>query len=202
MQKRLRIAITGGIGAGKSEVSKIITAAGFPVLYADRIAKELLASSDSVKRKVIDAFGPGAYDGENPNKKYLADNIFNDPENVKKINAIIHPETLRAISAGTDELLRDYPFVFVESALIYEAKREEMFDYVILVYSDQDIRIDRASKGLGIAREEVEERMKHQMSDEEKKKKADFIIRNNDGIDELKKNTEFILKLIQTTAGE
>lgn len=201
MQKKLRIAITGGIGAGKSEVSKIYSEAGYPVLFADQIAKDLLATNNNVRNKIISEFGRESYQDGKPDKKFLAEIVFSTPENVNKINSIIHPETLKIINNQTEELFKRHSIVFVESALIYEANREDLFDYVILVYSNVELRISRAANGLGIPEQDVKERMMHQIDDEKKKNKADFVIKNNEGLEELRTNSEFVLKLIKITSG-
>ena len=89
MKKKLKIAITGGIGSGKSSVSKIIESLGFPVIKADDVAKELMLKNGSIKKKIIKLFGKESFTEKGINTKYLADNVFSNKEKVGKINSII-----------------------------------------------------------------------------------------------------------------
>jgi dephospho-CoA kinase len=200
MLNKLKIAITGGIGAGKSEVSKIISAAGYDVLYADEIAKDILYTDKKIQKKIIDAFGSKSFDGAKPNKEFLSKIAFSTKENVEKINSIIHPATLSLISKKLDEILTLKKIAFVESALIYEANRAKMFDYIIHVYAQENIRIERATKRLNISEEEVKDRISMQLDEEEKRKRADFVIENNSSLDELENKTKFVLHLLNALA--
>src|SRR3989339_1155360 len=119
MKKKLKIAITGGIGSGKSSVSKIIESFGFPVIKADDLAKELMLKDESVKKKIIKTFGKESFTEKGINTKYLAENVFNSKDKVDKINSIIHPVTIRKIEVISKELFEKHDLVFVESALVY-----------------------------------------------------------------------------------
>lgn len=199
MDKRItRIGITGGIGSGKSIVSGFIEEQGFKVLRSDLIAKELIAKDENLKKKVIKSFGAESIVEGKLNSKYLTEKIFSSQKNVDKINSIVHPPTLKRI----EELIKidwaDSKIIFVESALIYEAKIQKMFDYNILVYSKPDLRIERVVKRDKVSVEDVLKRMKFQIDDEKKKGKADFVIENNSTITTLKNNTLFILGFINS----
>jgi dephospho-CoA kinase len=201
MPKKLKIAITGGIGAGKSEVLKIYADAGYPVLYADEIAKKLLNSNKFIRERIISEFGAQAYNDNQPDKKFLAEQVFGNPENVLAINNIIHPETFKVITSSMESLLKESEVVFVESALIFESKREEMFDYIIHVFAGEHLRIKRASERLGISQGEVMERMTHQMPEEKKRELADFVIVNDKNLSDLETKSKFILNLILSISG-
>ncbi len=198
MPAKLKIAITGGIGAGKSEVSRVISGAGYLVIDADKVAKEILSSDHEVKRIIIKEFGAASYSNGFPDKTYLAKNVFSDPQKVEKINAIIHPRTILKIMSKVDENLKTKAMVFVESALIFEANRDELFDYIIHVSSIAENRLDRAAKSKGISKSEVEKRMLHQLDEETKKRKSDFIIENNSTLEDLENKTMFVLKILES----
>jgi dephospho-CoA kinase len=198
MPKKLKIAITGGIGAGKSEVSRIISESGFKVINADQVAKEILSNDSVVKEMIIAEFGKESYTGNEPNKIYLAENVFSDSHNVEKINSIIHPRTIKRIFEYAEEALLKYHLVFVESALIFEAKREELFDYIIHVNSSMEHRLERSIESKNISKFEVEMRMSHQIDEEIKKKKSDFIIENNSTLKDLEQKTKFVLTLLES----
>ncbi|MHB8904661.1 MAG: dephospho-CoA kinase [Melioribacteraceae bacterium] len=197
MKKNLKIAITGGIGSGKSLVSAIIEKSGYQVIKSDEIAKELMLKDESVQKKIIKEFGPPSYNEKGLNTKYLSENIFKHPEKVEKINSIVHPPTIRKIDELASQLLLKNKIVFVESALIYEADIQDRFDFVILIYADEATRIDRVMKRETISQEDLRNRIGFQISDEEKRGAADFVIENNSALDELEKRTLFIINLLK-----
>jgi len=196
------IGITGGIGTGKSTVSKFYESKGFPVLYADNIAKYLLANDDEIKSKIILEFGERAYINATPNKRFLAEQVFNSPEKLEKINAILHPATIAEIKSEFERLSEDNKIIFTEAALIYEAKFSDIFDYVISVAAEKETRIKRLVSSGKFTEEEIERRMASQMPDEVKNKKADFVIHNNGSVEELYEKCEFILSLINSLGGK
>ncbi|MDQ7816978.1 MAG: dephospho-CoA kinase [Melioribacteraceae bacterium] len=198
MKKITRIGITGGIGSGKSLVSGLIEENGFKVLRSDIIAKELITKDENLKKKVIKTFGTNAVISGRLNTKFLAEKIFSSKKNVEKINAIVHPPTIKRIEELINIEASKSKIIFVESALIYEAKIQKMFDYIILVYSDPKLRIERVVKRDKVEEADVLKRMKFQSEDEKKKGKADFVIENNSTLENLKNNTAFVLGFINS----
>jgi dephospho-CoA kinase len=194
--KKLKIAVTGNIGSGKSTFCKFIADAGYPVIEADEISKEILQKNKSIKNKVVKEFGKESYEGNVLNKSYLAEKVFINPKNVLMINSIVHPEVIKEVNKKTEQLLNDTDIVFVEAALIYEADMEHLFDFVILVSSDKTIRKDRVI-GQNLTSEQFEQREINQIKDEEKAKRADFVFQNNEGIDELKQKAYLLLKILK-----
>ncbi len=197
MKKKLKIAITGGIGSGKSSVSKIVESFGFPVIKADDVAKELMLKDESVKKKIIKTFGKESFTEKGIDTKYLADNVFSNKDKVDKINSIIHPPTIKKIEEISKKLFEKHNLVFVESALIYEAKIQKLFDYVILIYAEEEIRISRKIKNDSMKRLDVEKRMRFQIPDEKKTDRAHFVIDNNSTFDKLETRTKFVIELIK-----
>ncbi|MBU0558810.1 MAG: dephospho-CoA kinase [Bacteroidetes bacterium] len=200
--KKLKIALTGGIGSGKSELSKILITKKYIVLDADKIAKEILYNDADVRKKVIQKFGDDSYSEHTPNIKYLAENVFKNHARVKQINKIIHPPTTKIIERRMNEALIENDLVFVESALIFEAGLEDLFDFTILVTADDEARIKRVVKRENITEEEVLERMDHQLPQKEKKGLADFIIDNNSTLIELENKANFVLSIINSISAQ
>ncbi|MDZ7763459.1 MAG: dephospho-CoA kinase [Melioribacteraceae bacterium] len=147
MPKKLKIAVTGGIGSGKSTVCDIFRSHGYPVLNADQISKEILSTSQKVKEKIISHFGKDSFENDKPNKEYLADKVFNNQEKLKVLNSILHPPTIEKISNEMQKFLITKKIVFVEAALIYEANMEDMFNHVLMVASPESNRIERIKRG-------------------------------------------------------
>lgn len=195
--KKIKIAITGGIGSGKSTVSDYLEMKGFQVLRADQIAKEMMINNVEVKNLILSEFGNESYINEKLNTKYLAANVFNNEENVIKINAIVHPPVMNKINELCIEHFKNHSIVFIETALVYEANLEDFFDYILLVLSDEKTRIERVVKRENVSEEQVRIRMQYQIPDEEKKDDADFVLDNNTTIIELENRMEFLLILIK-----
>ncbi|KUO59023.1 hypothetical protein APF79_10350 [bacterium BRH_c32] len=196
--KSLLVGITGGIGSGKSLVSKILIDSGYPVLDADSISKELVNSDPKIKSSLIKEFGESTYKENKLNAKYLSDKVFGDEKKLKILNSITHPIIIKKIEELSAELALNNKIVFVESALIFEADFEDIFDYLILVYTEKDKRIKRVIERDKISKKDVEKRIDSQITDDEKKGLVDFVIQNNSTIDELKKKIDFVIMILRS----
>jgi dephospho-CoA kinase len=188
----MKIAITGNIGSGKSTFSGFAAEAGFPVLMADEISKNILDNDEKVRSLVIKTFGAESFIKDNPNKKFLAEKIFSDPTKRRKLESILHPRVIKSIETSIKDLLKANKAVFVEAALIYESDMEEMFDYVVLVTSDIINRKQRKIAA-GISEIDFNNRESNQISEEEKKKRADFIFSNDTSVEDLKMKFNLLL---------
>ena len=196
---KLLIAITGGIGSGKTTFANFLAEQGHPVIFADDISKELLANDPDVKNEIVSEFGAKAYQGKKINKKLLADNIFSNPSKLKKINSILHPRVRKRIEFISKEYFETKDFVFVEAAIIYESKIEKMYDFVVLIVADETLRMMRINKSKKISKEDFINRSQNQLSDAVKIKKADFIFTNNGTKAELKQKAILLSTLLRET---
>jgi len=193
--------ITGGIGAGKSAVGAII-AARHPVLSSDRIAKDLLETDPGVRADIVHVFGAEVYlAGGKPNREWLASVVFSDPQKLEVLNSIIHPRTIKRMLKQAEELARNGAgIVFVESALLYEAKVDRHYNAIIAVVADEETIFQRLTQRGGFNREDVERRMANQLPQDEKAGRADFVIRNNGSLDELERSTLLVVRIIESMA--
>ena len=190
-----KIGITGGIGSGKSVFSTALKEKGFTVIFADEIAKEILENNSEVRSQIINEFGADAFPGGKLDRKYLADKVFPDPVNVEIINLIIHPPTIEKIKSLMNSALLKQNIVFVEASLIYESGLEDLFDIIVLITADDEIKKKRKIVQ-GMSESDFMMRLQNQIKDEEKAKLADFIFINNTEKKDLYKKADLFLKLI------
>ena len=190
---KIKVAISGNIGSGKSTLTNYLNSKGYAVINSDYISKEILSSNEVIKQKVKDEFGNEAYTNSGVNKKFLAEQVFSSSEKLSVLNSILHPEVLKTIDSLVETKYADNKIIFIESALVYEAGLESEFDYVVLVMADFDVRLHRSVKEGIFAEKEFRIRDRNQIPDEQKKKKADFIFLNNDSKESLYNKADLLL---------
>ncbi len=155
-----RIAIIGGIGSGKSVVSQILRVMGFPVYDCDAEAKRLMDNSQKIKSRIVDAFGEESLLNGQLNRPYLATMVFGYPENLKKLNGIVHPEVHADFEQWVAEC--NAGAVFVETAILFESGMDAFVDEIWLVDAPEDIRVARVVKRNGLPVEQVQARIRSQ----------------------------------------
>jgi dephospho-CoA kinase len=175
----IKVAVTGGIGSGKSVVCEIFKNIGVPVFNADLSAKELMDTDNHIKEKLILYFGPDIFNNE---KKLcrgkFAEIIFNNKPALLKVNEIIHPAVFQEFIKWAKNQTTTY--VIEESAIVFESGLAPFFDKIISVSAPLELRIERVMKRDHTIREKVMERIKNQENEKMKNKKSDFIIINDD----------------------
>ena len=171
------IGLTGGIGSGKSTISKEFKCNSIPVYDSDTRAKILMNSSKVLKAKLIEFFGSSAYSNGFLNKKYISNLIFNDSSALNKINSIVHPAVFDDFINWKSRLNND--FVIYESALIFESGSYKSNDYNILVISDINKRIERVIKRDNVKKDDVLLKINNQWPDQKKIPLADYVFENS-----------------------
>lgn len=182
-----KVAITGGIGSGKSKVVELLAQRGVAAYDSDSRAKALMASSPELREQIIECFGSEAYDGEAVNRRYLAERVFNDKEALAKLNAIVHPAVMADFERWAEGEEGNY--VVMESAILFEAGLEGSFDATVSVMAPEELRLERAMKRDGATEEQIRERMRNQLSDEERCDRSTFAIVNIE-LDDLEDDVE------------
>jgi dephospho-CoA kinase len=175
----LKIGITGSIGAGKSTVAGIFKVLGVPVFDADATAKNILNSDPVLRDQVAATFGSETYKNGLLDRKYLATLVFNNPSQLAKLNALVHPATIAAADKWASRYT-NRPYIIKEAALLFEAGTNVGLDYIIGVTAPEELRIARVMARDQVSREEVLSRMQHQLDDTEKMKRCNFVIDNNE----------------------
>lgn len=178
--KPLLVGITGGIGAGKTTVSKMFAVLSIPVYYADDRAKWLMSHDEELKKKIIQAFGEDSYSDTNVlNRAFLAEKVFSNEENTKIINSLVHPAVRKDFHSWAGG--QDSPYVLKEAALLFESGSYKELDKVINVSSPLKVRIARIlMRDPHRTPEQVNAIIDKQLPDEEKNSRADFVVKNTD----------------------
>jgi len=171
------IGLTGGIGSGKSVVEKVFATLGIPVFNADDEAKQIMQTSPIIKAKLIQQFGSEVYNEFGLQKEKLAAIVFNDPFQLQLLNAIVHPVTIQAAKEWAAR--QTSPYVIKEAALIFESGSAEGIFKVIGVTAPLHLRKHRVMQRDGITKDQVEARMRNQISDTIKMRLCDYVIHND-----------------------
>jgi dephospho-CoA kinase len=170
--------ITGGIGSGKTTCCKIFELLGVPVYYADDEAKKLLFDP-VISKQITDTLGEKILVEGRIDRKLLAAQVFNDLEKLSRLNSIIHPAVKEHFTLWCTKHHND-SYVLKEAAILFESGTYKNVDRIITVTAPVEMRIERSMKRDKVSREEVESRISKQLSDEEKIKRSDHVLLNDE----------------------
>jgi len=170
------VCLTGGIGSGKTTVAKMFSSFGIPVYVADDESKKLLVTSKVIKSKLIVLLGEKAYIGNKPNKPFIADKIFNNPVLLNQMNAIVHPKVKQHFKRWLKK--QNAPYIIRESAILFESSTDIDCNIILTVTASENSRIYRVLKRDSSTEEKVKAIMKNQLDDEEKIRRSDYVIVN------------------------
>jgi dephospho-CoA kinase len=187
----LRVALTGGIGSGKSLVGEILEELGALVIDSDQLAREVIERGSPGYEEVVTAFGDSILSEGQIDRSKLAAVVFNESDLRKKLESIIHP----LVREAAEKLARKLPsgaILINQIPLLVESDGAKRFDYVVTVSADEEIRRERL-RLRGLKDYEITQRMAAQVSDLEREKIANYIIRNDGSIDELTRAVEELM---------
>lgn len=193
----LKIAITGNIASGKSAFESFLKTRGFKVIDTDKLAHNLL-KIDAVKAEFRQTFPDrDIFEGSEISRPKLGKIVFGDDSLMKKLEGILHPKVMQEVT----QIFAKYEkagekAAFASVPQLFEAGLEKAFDKVILVYTNDDIRLARLMKRKGCTKEEAELRMSKQMSQDKKSSQADFVVYNNKDLACLEQETDRIINLL------
>jgi dephospho-CoA kinase len=181
MNKPLQIGITGGIGSGKSLVCKIFNALGVPFYDADSRAKMVMTTDGILVEAIKKEFGVLSYDAKGMlNRQHLANTVFNQPEKLKRLNELVHPR----VALDYEQWLQSQvvvKYVLKEAALLFESGSYQTLNKVIVVTAPETLRIQRVlQRDSHRSAEQTKEIIRNQMAEEEKLRKADYVITNDE----------------------
>ena len=196
------IGLTGGIGTGKSTVSRKLRERGYPVIDLDVISREVIEYPEVIN-ELVRNFGIEILESQNniSGKKSISRNklrqtVFKEEKKVSVLNSIMHPPIVEEMRRQVENFKKNYKTVFVEVQLLFEAKLEKEFDLTVLVYADKKTQLERVLKRDGRKEEEVQQIINAQMDMTEKRRLSNYIIENNGDSEMLDLEIEkFIKKL-------
>lgn len=172
------IGLTGGIGSGKTTIANYLASLAIPVYIADDAGKKVMQQQEIIEA-IQEKFGFDIVENNQLNRAKLAEIVFNNPDQLKVLNAIVHPAVKKDFKKWVDEHA-DSPFVVYESAILFESGSYTNFDIILTVTAPLEIRISRVLQRDSSNREQVMSRINAQWTDEQRIAKSDFIIENID----------------------
>lgn len=176
----IRIGITGGIGSGKSVISNVFRCLGIPTYDADSASKRLISNNESLKKALKGILGDDIYTHDGLDKKRMAQIIFNDPIKLQQVNAVIHPAVFKDFKTWCT--LQQTEIVACETAILFECGMEKHVDKTITVTAPIETRINRCILRDHATEEQIKARIANQMDEEEKIRRSDYTIINDDRI--------------------
>jgi dephospho-CoA kinase len=179
----LKVGITGGIGSGKTTISRILENLGVPVFNSDEVGRRILNEDEQVKQEVMEVFDKDMYNSKGElDRERMASVVFNDPRALNRLSAIVHPKVKQAFDEFCEEH-QNAAYVVKEAAILFESGNYHDLDKIVSVFAPKEDRIKRVMKRDGVSEENVKRRMIFQYSDEERNELADFILMNEQGVD-------------------
>ena len=195
----LLIGVTGGIACGKTEVAEVFRKKGAIVLSGDQIGKEVVEENRTVLKELARTFGQDILNKNGTlNRRKLGEIAFASEESRDKLNRIIHPHLLKELRRRTQNIQEENPqaVVVIDAALIVEWGLEKELDHLIFVESKEENKIKRLQKEKGYSKKEALDRIKSQLPEKVKEKKADVVIRNDEGLAELRTAADGVWRFI------
>ena len=175
----IKLGITGGIGSGKTIVCKVFNCLGVPVFNSDFVARNVVDQEQSVIQKIKSEFGTDIYSNDFLDRKKLSKLVFENKSALECLNAIVHPVVKKKFEFWLLEN-RNSPFVIKEAAILFESGAFKEMDKIATVYAPESIRLKRVINRDNITAELIKKRIENQISEQEKIKRSDFVIINDD----------------------
>ena len=192
----LQIGLTGGIGAGKSTVSSILSELGCLVYNSDQRAKWLMKNNPDLKKAIVNWLGEESYLDNNLNRSFISNVVFKDNIMLNKLNGLVHPYVAKDYQSFISSN-HNTDIVVKEAAILIESGAYKKMDLIILVISNEQNRIQRVIKRDNSDFKKVHQRINQQMKDQDKSKYADFVIENNGTKSELASDVKKVLEQIR-----
>jgi len=199
--KVILVGLTGGIASGKSTVSALFREEGAFIIDADKISHELIRKGGKAYELVVSVFGKAILEpSEEIDRKKLGSIVFSHPAQCERLNKIIHPLVFEKLNAEKHRISLEHPqsVIVFDAPLLIEAKAHKKMDWVLLVYADREVQLDRLKRRDGLTRTEAERRISTQLPIDEKIPLVDEVLDNRELLPEIKKKVhEIYLRLLE-----
>jgi dephospho-CoA kinase len=181
--KALLLGVTGGIGSGKSTVCQLFAILGIPVYNADDRAKWIVSNDLYVRKAIADFFGQEAFVNGVYNRSFIAAIVFQSPEKLQQLNAIIHPMVAKDFEKWVIDNQHKAPYLVKEAALLFDSGSADQLDYTVTVHAPDELRIKRVlQRDPQRSEEQIRNIISHQMPQDEMIKSASFLIDNSEKV--------------------
>ncbi|MGL5055477.1 MAG: dephospho-CoA kinase [Fusobacteriaceae bacterium] len=190
------LGLTGGIACGKTTISNMFKKNGIEVVDADVVAREVLELPEVLK-EIRETYGNLIFENDKLDRKKMRDIIFNNKDNIKKLNSIVHPKVIKVFQDEYNKKKLKEDVIVFDIPLLFEVGLEKFCDKILVVYVKEEVQIERIMRRDGSSRELAKKIIDAQMNLGEKIKLADYIIENSGTIDELEKKIKLILSRIE-----
>jgi len=200
---RRSFGLTGGIASGKSTVARFLEALGAKVVDADRVGHELLHSSSSVQRQVVERFGTGTLNAAGEiDRPRLASIVFSDPKRLRDLTSIIHPVLIARVEELAAELCAAHPrgVVLVDAALIYEAGLADHFARILVAWCTPEQQVERLMAKTGLSPQDALRRIASQIPGEEKRRRGDYVIDCSGSLEQTRAQAEALYPELERLA--
>lgn len=193
---RVKIAVTGNTGSGKSTVAELLKRRGIPVVDADALAHRII-SMPEIREKIRAEFGEGFITPDGMvDRKRLGREVFSDPARLRTLNSIMRPKIAFLVGKAMDEAPGE--LVAVDGALVFEYGLEGLFDRVVVVVSDPDEMVRRSARKTGYSEGDVRKILSAQIPQDEKARKAWFVIENKGSLEDLERQVDELLARLRS----
>ncbi len=189
----LRVGLTGGIGCGKTTVAHMFGELGAKLINADAVGHEVIRKPEPAYEEILESFGKSLLgEDEEIDRGRLGEIVFADREKLRRLNAIVHPRIIERLNYYSEKLAVAYPesILLVEAALIYEAKLDSWFDRIITAWCPPARQEELLTQDHGLTLEEARRRIAGQLPNEEKRRRADYVIDCSGTLEETRRQVE------------
>lgn len=188
------LGLTGGIGTGKSTVANMLKKRGIPVVDTDLISREVIEYPEIIEKIKLEISNE-VFDFNNKlDRKKMSEIVFKNQEKLKKLNEIMHPEILKKMWLEVEKLKKNHKIIVLDIPLLFEINMEKEVDKILLIYASKEIQLKRIMERDCRSREEAIKIINSQIPLYKKREKSDYIIQNNDSLENLEKKLEKILE--------
>ena len=185
--KKLKVAVTGGAGSGKSTVCKRLKELGAYLISSDELARQVVVPGSLGLKQIVAHFGETVLNPDKTlNRHALRSIMISDPESRKRLESLIHPEILKQMNLEIEKAEHtSHPIIVIEVPLLFEGELAHLFDHVVMVAADSQQKIDRLMERDRVSETDAQHLIDIQLSDEVKISRSDTVIQNNKSLKEL-----------------